>query len=96
MNIIDRIADVLGYAKTAQVMDPAEWLRASADQEKFFRAGRVDEWREVLTAAQTARLEDLFGGTMAKVGYEKCSMKTGRSSRPSSMPAHSTSPTRAS
>jgi len=38
-------------------------------QERFFRAGRVGGWREVLTSAQSSVLEDRFAQVMGVHGY---------------------------
>jgi hypothetical protein len=36
----------------------------------FFREGRVDGWREVLTADQTARIVAVHGAVMRRLGYD--------------------------
>jgi aryl sulfotransferase len=38
-------------------------------QDRFFRSGRVGEWRDVLTASQVRTLEDRFAPVMAQLGY---------------------------
>lgn len=38
-------------------------------QDRFFRSGRVGEWRDVLTAAQVRAVEDRFAPVMARFGY---------------------------
>lgn len=38
-------------------------------QKRFFRAGRVGEWREVLTAQQVQAIEARFGPAMERWGY---------------------------
>lgn len=40
-----------------------------AGQDRFFRSGRVGEWREVLTASQVRAIEDRFAPVMAQLGY---------------------------
>ncbi|MFD1626874.1 sulfotransferase domain-containing protein [Azospirillum griseum] len=38
-------------------------------QERFFRSGRVGEWREVLAPRHVATIEGRFGGVMERWGY---------------------------
>jgi len=40
-------------------------------QTRFFRSGRVGEWRDVLTAAQVRTIEDRFAPVMARLGYRR-------------------------
>jgi hypothetical protein len=41
----------------------------TAAQDRFFRKGQVEGWRDVLTPAQAARLVARHGAQMAKFGY---------------------------
>jgi aryl sulfotransferase len=39
-------------------------------QKRFFRAGRIGEWREVLTPTQVRTIEERCGDVMAAWGYK--------------------------
>jgi len=37
--------------------------------ERFFREGRAEQWKDVLTPAQVQRIVDAHGGQMRRFGY---------------------------
>lgn len=53
-----------------QSQEAAKGFRESLPgQKRFFRSGRVGEWRDVMTASQVRTIEDHFAPVMARWGY---------------------------
>ena len=61
-----RYADFVELQRQEKEKGFAERLSRTAP---FFRAGRPEQWRETLTAEQTAAIERHHGAVMARIGY---------------------------
>lgn len=82
---IRAISDHLGWPATDQIVDMAVeatrferlagmerqsgFSERPASTDRFFRVGRAEGWRDVLSAAQVARIERAHGAIMARFGY---------------------------
>jgi hypothetical protein len=54
-----------------QEQEAGGFINQSPHQERFFRSGKIGDWRDVLTEAQAAEIERDHGETMEQFGYER-------------------------
>ena len=65
-----RAIEATQFAQLRAHEDANGFAERSEHQERFFRAGRVGGWREVLTAEQAGRIGDAHGKVMEVLGYD--------------------------
>ena len=55
--------------KTLQHYEKKYGFKASRKKEKFFRQGRANQWKKILTKEQIKKIEYSFKDIMVKFGY---------------------------
>ena len=66
---IERAVENASFATLASLERSDGFAETSDKAARFFREGRADQWREVLTPAQAARLEARHRAQMVRFGY---------------------------
>lgn len=66
---IDRAADNASFEKVRAMEAAGGFVERTPAQERFFRAGRAGEWREVLKPTQVEALVGAHRAQMARFGY---------------------------
>lgn len=67
---VARAVERSSFARLAARESISGFRERPAGMERFFRSGRVQQWRQDLTRAQVARIERDHGALMARLGYE--------------------------
>jgi aryl sulfotransferase len=62
------------FSRLAEQERASGFVERSRNAAVFFREGRIDGWREALTAAQVARIVAAHGATMRRYGYDPLTM----------------------
>lgn len=67
--IIDLAVEATRFDRLRKLESETGFAERPASTASFFRAGRAEGWREVLSAAQAARIERDHAAMMARFGY---------------------------
>lgn len=66
---LERAVAHSGFDTLRRLEEATGFIENSANQPSFFRVGRRDQWREVLTPAQVGAVRERHGEVMEQLGY---------------------------